>query len=169
MKKADVKLSYHQGTRGLPMVNVKLNFTFDLADVARTNAETFSDPLFPAWLATQDDDDTRSAYESALEDGWRNLQEEAVTIWGGHVKVYSEGRSGGWCVVEGLYPVESWDALALGKWARFAKYAARVTADVPYGMVWTLYNNEFAQHRETIDACVAVHARDAGMGEEIVP
>ena len=166
MKKADVEVSYHQGTRGLPMVNVKLNFGFDLEGVAAQHTDEFSDPLFPAWLAEQTKGaarNTDAAYESALEVGWMHLSDDAVNVFGDRTKVYSVGRSGGWCVVEGLPPVETWDALLLGKWTRFAKYAEQTTRDIPYLMVDTLYCNEFAQYRETIDACVAVHARDAGM------
>jgi hypothetical protein len=165
VKKADVKLSYHTGTRGLPVVNVKL-YSLDLVKVAAQHTDEFSDPLFPAWLRENlgDGGMQDSAYQSALEDGWRNLQDEAHEIFGrAYATVYSAGRSGGWAVVKGLPDVETWDAVMVGRWARFAKYARRQAEDVPYLMVWALYHHEFEQYRETIDACVAVHARDAGM------
>lgn len=36
-------------------------------------------------------------------------------------KVYAEGRSGGWLVVEGLPPVSEWDGATFQKWRKFAR------------------------------------------------
>jgi len=48
----------------------------------------------------------------------------------GHdVKVWSEGRSGGWLVVEGLPYVRDWDAVLVSRWAKFCK---DVLADIAY-------------------------------------
>lgn len=66
-----------------------------------------------------------------------------------HVQVYSEGRSGGWCVVHGLPEIEEWDAIALGRWARFEK-GVKLIADeeYPYQFVWNLAVNVFEPIRE---------------------
>lgn len=73
------------------------------------------------------------AWESAQQRFWEDVPEWARNRWGGHVKVYSEGRSGGWLVVEGLYPVDSWDAIALARWAGFAR---GVQKEIDYLASW---------------------------------
>ena len=166
MKKTDVKRSYHNGTRGLPMVNVKVYITYDLERVARQHAEEFPDALFPTWLATISDAQQNDAWECAIEDGWRQLEDDAVNVFGGvapKAKVYSAGRSGGWCVVAGLPDVDTWNAIMVGKWAQFARWARQTADDIPYRMVDYLYHNPFAQYRERLDAKMTVCANDAGV------
>lgn len=170
MKKSDVKLSYHQGARGLPMVNVKVD-QCNLTETAAKYAEEFSDALFPAWLAENYDRDIvqEGAWDAAIEHGWNVLQDDAQNVFGdvsSRVKIYAEGRSGGWCVVDGLPHVETWDAILVGKWARFAKYARQAADDIPYLMVHFLYYHPFAQYREQVDADMARCARDAGVVEK---
>lgn len=66
-----------------------------------------------------------------------------------HVQVYSEGRQGGWCVVHGLPDIEEWDAIALGRWARFAKGVKQIAHEgYPYDFVWQLAVNVFEPIRE---------------------
>lgn len=60
------------------------------------------------------------ARESAQQRFWEDVQETAEHYLG-EVKVWQEGRSGGWLVVDGLPEIESWDAIQLSKWARFEK------------------------------------------------
>jgi hypothetical protein len=72
-----------------------------------------------------------SAQESFWED-WREMANEAegLPYFAGYsVKIYGEGRSSGHLVVHGLPDVESWDAIILAKWAKFAK---EVRADIDY-------------------------------------
>jgi hypothetical protein len=61
-----------------------------------------------------------------------------------HVQVYSAGRSGGWLVVSGLPDVESWDAIALGRWVKFEE-EVRAIADegYPYDFIWQLRVNVY--------------------------
>ena len=48
---------------------------------------------------------------------WDDAEDIARDIFGDKsLKVYSEGRSGGWLVVKGLPDIEYWDAIILGKW-----------------------------------------------------
>jgi len=66
------------------------------------------------------------AFESAQQRFWEDVQDVARTIFGKHVKVYSEGRSGGWLIVDGINEdVESWDAIAVSRWGRLAKWCER--------------------------------------------
>jgi hypothetical protein len=83
-------------------------------------------------------------------DGWDRLKDLAEEIWGpaSGVSIGSEGRSGGWAVVDGLPDVEDWDAVALAKWRKFAKLARTYADDVPYQMVTSVYMNEFTQWAE---------------------
>lgn len=111
----------------LPAVNVKI-----YAPLARRDALN---------VASATDDRKREAfandalkvlpewtYEASLESGWEDLERDAREIFGPNVEVYSQGRSGGWCVVKGLSPVETWDAITLGKWRRFEKWALSIVA-----------------------------------------
>ena len=67
--------------------------------------------------------------------GEKVYQPEAV------VKVYSDGRSGGWLVVHGLPDVESWDAIDLGRWAKFEKMIRGLVDDgYPYDFIWHLHS-----------------------------
>lgn len=48
---------------------------------------------------------------------------------GEKVMVYSVGRSGGWLIVQGLPPVEEWNAVMVNRWAKFEK---AVLKDIEY-------------------------------------
>ena len=57
------------------------------------------------------------AGETLCEMFWEDAEDTARDIFGDKsLKVYSEGRSGGWLVVKGLPDIEYWDAIMLGKW-----------------------------------------------------
>jgi len=60
-------------------------------------------------------------WESHVELFWELATEYAAEIFGPKAKLYSAGRSGGWAVVSGLPDVEEWDAIAVSRWARFAR------------------------------------------------
>jgi hypothetical protein len=62
------------------------------------------------------------AYEAARERFWEIAQDEALEILGQGVAVYSEGRSSGWLVVDGLVDPEDWDDEMHAKWAEFEKW-----------------------------------------------
>ena len=70
-------------------------------------------------------------FEMHSESFWDQAPEELDYFFGERhgLKVYQEGRSGGWLIVDGLPPIEEWDAIALSKWARFEKWAR---AEVDY-------------------------------------
>src|SRR5687767_15153513 len=115
MKKSEVERSYHRGSQGLPMLNVK---HYGRSDYVSAVQERFkcSEPVAEQAL--------EYAYESAVERFWNLAKDDVDNVFGSRPKleVYSEGRSGGWLVVQGLPNVETWDAIQLGKWAQYAKY-----------------------------------------------
>lgn len=83
----------------------------------------------------------------AQERFWEDAPEWASEIFGSHVKVYSEGRSGGWLVVHNLPPIEEWNAIMVSKWARFEKM---VKSEIEYCTAWEQVRediecNEWAQ------------------------
>lgn len=87
-----------------------------------------------------------SAHETAFrwhqESFWDSAQEQADHHLGAGFKIYSEGRQGGWLVVHGLPEVETWDAIRVSAWSRFAK-AIRAEVD---------YQTGFEAIRDTIEA-----------------
>ena len=113
MKKEDVQFhSDGYGRRSSPAVNVKVySIGAKAADVA-------------AKFACSEEDAEKAldlAFTSHQGQFWDDVQDDAEHVFGSGVKVYSEGRSAGWLVVHGLPDFESWDAIMLGKWARFEK------------------------------------------------
>ena len=133
-------ITYHSdgiGRGSQPAVNVKVR-TFDMP-IRQVAEDTFPDDVeaIEAWWAEEGDAILERAewlFGLACESGWDDLQERAMEIWDSGVEVYSEGRSGGWAVVKGLPDPEEWDAIALDRWARFARYAREVADDIPYRM-----------------------------------
>lgn len=83
---------------------------------------------------------------------------QAEECFGPGVKVYSEGRSGGWAIVDGLPPFDSWDAVMVAKWTRFAKWAGEVVDDIPYITMSTVCLNVYEQRADEWAAEVAVDA-----------
>lgn len=65
------------------------------------------------------------AWNVAVRNFWEEVEGIAKHYLGEHVKVWQEGRSGGWLVVEGLGPVEDWNALAVSRWARLVRWCER--------------------------------------------
>lgn len=79
------------------------------------------------------------------EDEWGQIKQDAKDIFGPSVTVWSEGRSGGWAVVDGLDDPEEWDAIALAKWRRFERLARGLADSVMTNVVGSIYINEFDQ------------------------
>jgi len=62
-------------------------------------------------------------FESAQGQFFEDAQERAREIWGASIKVYTEGRSGGWLIVDGINTdLDTWDAIALAQWRSFARW-----------------------------------------------
>jgi hypothetical protein len=144
---------------GKPAVNVKVDtylrnvkLPIGLGGVVKDGRTTwtYTDPEFTAeWVGENLDEEAIDFYFwEACREGFEQLQEVAEDIWyedrGWYSpKVWSEGRSGGWAVVDGLPDVENWDAVMLGKWRRFTKYARAVADGVPEQMMTTIYINRW--------------------------
>lgn len=149
MRKSEVEFhSDNWAGPSRPAVNVKVYARVDSEEAigaARDYLGPELDPRFEGWYLERLEDDgfTEHYWEFAIEAAWEQLQSEAEYIWGAGVKVYSEGRSGGWAVVDGLEDFEQWDAIELNKWARFAK-VARIYADgIPGDMAILASINSF--------------------------
>src|ERR1041384_2026249 len=162
MKKSEIERSYHMSHRGNPMINVKLH-NLDHGTLLKTAEKyseyEFKDPLFRAWLDTHLEDEKlwHAAYDCAIERGWDLLQDDAMNAFPGFSpKVWSAGRSGGWCVVEKLPDVDTWDAIMVGRWTQFCRYAQQCCDGVPYDMVDYLYHNVFPEYRDKVDEDMAL-------------
>lgn len=158
--KEDVEFHSEYGQARKPAVNVKVYKTLDSVPLPldlgawRKVGEdewhrSFTEDGFThEWIEENVSDDVLRDYEyGVLEGCWEELNEYAKDIWGKYAKVYSEGRSGGWAVVEGInQDVDSWDAVDLAKWRKFALYARALADDVPHRMLDSLYHNYFLIH-----------------------
>jgi len=112
--KSDVEMhSDGFGSRRRPAINVKC-YNFPSVDKIAAHYgkdEGDADVLrVMEWL-----------FESEQEAFWEMAKYDAIEAFG-HVKVYSEGRSGGWLVVEGLKDFDDWDAIDLSKWRKFERW-----------------------------------------------
>jgi hypothetical protein len=153
MRKADVTFHRENG-RARPAVNVKV---YNARNVTLPREEF--DGMTWEWIDAQSQDAQYASWDGACEDGWRQIQEHAREIWGPQAKVYSEGRSGGWAIVDNVYAAHwddlaSWDALALSRWARFVKRCAEVVADTGYRYVfnmWTRYSDAAEEQADELE------------------
>ena len=154
MKKEDIE--YHSdgyGRASVPAVNVKVHswniaFPIKLGRWSDDGGATWHDEMTDAgfdeeWIEQYAPDEHGERFGFACECAWEYLQDEARDIFGGNVKVYSQGRSGGWAIVEGLDDAESWDAIAVSRWARFAKVARSLADDIPRQVAEGIYHNEY--------------------------
>lgn len=113
MKKSDVKFHNEGFGRTLyPTINIK-SYTFgdglDLEKEFGCNEQTAKQAL-------------EFAFDVLAESFFENVKESAKEIFDKYkVKVYRAGRMGGWLIIDGLPDIELWDAVILGKWAKFCK------------------------------------------------
>lgn len=163
MKKSDIE--YHSdgfGRRSRPAINVKCRNWPQAHKIAEKLGCT----------EAQAEHASELAWQSACQSFWDDAQDLADHYLKDG-RVYSEGRCAGWLVVDGLGDVESWDAIMVSRWARFAK---SVADDIKYrssleqvcesieANEWhkdgsELYN--FVERKDGIVACIADMKRDA--------
>lgn len=167
-RKDDIEFHSHNGY-GVPAVNVKvykdvrsIKLPLELGSSAPLREDgtygpyttNYTDDGFThEWIdeKLEEDDSDNFYFQSACESAWEWLTEEAKEIFGRDVKVWSEGRSGGWAVVDGINDdVDSWDAIAVARWGRFVKAARAAADDVPYQIVMSLYLNEWESEQAEI-------------------
>lgn len=141
-----------------PAVNVKHSPDFR----SEVDWSEFDDEPFRTWvtaLIENDDKLAQTAWEVGCEMCWEDVQNDAEEVFretapnGNHyVRVWSEGRSGGWAIVDGLKDFEQWDAIDLAAWRRFEKYAQQTACGLAHQMVSFLYLNVWDDVREGMSA-----------------
>ena len=98
-------------------------------------------------------------WNDALSQAWEQLQEDvdAENVFNHAVEVVSEGRSSGWAMIKGWTreTVEGWDAVAVARWTKFAKYARQTVDDMPYQYLSLIYMNVFEPWVSNQDAAQA--------------
>lgn len=142
----DVTRSYHQGSQGMPMVNVKVPYVRDYGWSAFREYEPDADPRFnEEWLEEHVSEETLDAYFWAACESESEYYEEWVReiFDAPHLVVYGEGRSGGWRVVSGLRPVDDWDAVTLAKWRKVERIGTDLAAGIPAQTLSLIYINAF--------------------------
>jgi hypothetical protein len=111
----------------LPDVNISDDPRFTLEWVREHLSDNHLDELF--WETCRNE--------------WEMIEQDAEEIFGSHVSVEQDGRSGGWAVVTGLGDIEEWDAVMIAKWRRFEKYTKAIAKDIPYQCLASIAMNEF--------------------------
>lgn len=161
MRKSEIRThNSGYGRSSRPAVNIKVDlwgaFTFELL-------EGIGGKDFARWWIDMEDNDQQAngdmveeyhafAAESAFEDA----QNDAEYHFGSRVKVYQEGRSGGWLVVENLPDLEEWDAIMVGKWATFQKGVEAMVEAFPESLAEMVYIN-------TYDSVLSERSKQANM------
>jgi hypothetical protein len=84
-------------------------------------------------------DDLRDGAEAA----WEHLEHDAEELFGAAARVEGDGYGHAVVVTYTESDVAGWDAVAVGRWARFEKWAGQQAADVPYLAAWALYHHHF--------------------------
>lgn len=179
-KKDDVE--FHNsgyGSTMYPAINVKVNGNPDrvelplvlnlVADTIYDEAgevightpfvEVKTDDAFThEWIEANVTESTRNAvWEFTCGDAYEMFKADLTddVFKDERIKVWSEGRSGGWVIVEGLKDFESWDAVDVARWAKACRYAKAYVDDVPRQYIVSLYSNEFeAQQRAFVEQAV---------------
>lgn len=147
MKKSDVEFhSYlpYGGPPNVPAVNVKVHNVYGLEryipEIA--NEQGMKGFTLDWWDRNVSDNDLEHYFQFACEVAWEDAQMFADEC-GLDGQVYSAGRSGGWAYVQGLPDFDTWDAIMLGRWARWSKWVRALADDVPRAMVWSICANMY--------------------------
>ena len=111
-KKDDIEIYYDRSFRGgKPSVNVKAyDFGRGLSedDFPNCSEETFERAM-------------EFAFEMAQENFWSESAQELCDNYLQRGKVFAAGRQSGHLIVDGLDPVETWNAIMVNKWALFER------------------------------------------------
>lgn len=158
MRKADIELRRTNNGYGDPVPTIKVKWYPFWPNIVKRfrgspDHEFGDDADFWEWAERQEDADGAWDYpngpfciamECSREDGWEQAQSDLEDIFSEYqIKVWSDGRSGGWLIVEGLPDVESWDAIMVARWAKACRFVKDVLDDRDYNLVWHLHANIF--------------------------
>lgn len=157
MRYSKQDVTFHRvgyGGPGLPAINVKVH-EFRVAERDWPVDET--EPAFTSeWYeerVERDQDLAEALLGWACESAWDSFKTDVRETFGQHVKVWQEGRSGGWAVVEGLPHFESWDAIMVARWGKLERYAREYVAAIPAEMAVLAYLNVWLpEMAEAVDA-----------------
>jgi hypothetical protein len=152
--KDDVEFHSDGFNRSKPAVNVKVysgllsvKLPICLGGVSEIGSDEiqwqYTDPEFTVDWIEENVEGLDEFFAFACERGWEELQDIAEQIWYSGVKVWQQGRSGGWAVVDGLNHFDHWDAIDLAKWRSFERKAKAIAAGIPEAMMTDIYINEF--------------------------
>ncbi len=137
-----------------PAVNVKVYRS--LWDV-KFPLEDAPEGITREWIESLGEDRLDELFWDTCSFEWEMIAQDAAEIFGPHVKVEQDGRSGGWAVVTGLDDIADWDAVALAKWRRFEKYARAIAHGVPEQMVYSLACNEWETEQNERAEAAGLH------------
>lgn len=112
MRKTEIELYYERGMGELPSINVKIGYR-QFAPGLTAEALNCDDDIFEKAIGY--------AFDMAQHRFWEEAQECAEHHLGRGVTVHALGRSGGHLAVEGLDPVERWNAITVSAWGRFVR------------------------------------------------
>lgn len=166
----DVQLSYHQGTRNQPMINVKVhNPTIPPLDgetptlvtgrPSQSGGDTFNsmidEHITDPRLLAMDRSELRDLvekyieshdwiFQTACESEFEQATTDAQELFANpRLKCWLGGRSGGWFIVDGLPDVESWGIDELTAWAELERLCKGLVDGIGYTMLdLTLLNCE---------------------------
>lgn len=134
----------------LPAVNVKVRGDYRRVPLPLDEGTYDGVPVHTHSTFTHDwieshltEDEIEGWFGMACEHGWETIEGNAKELFGSSVKTYAAGRSSGWVVVQGLSPVDAWDAIDLNPWRKFAKQARAEADDIPRSMLDLIYYNVF--------------------------
>lgn len=148
-------------------VNVKVG-----ADCFDATAAAEFPGLTREWITSYLSDREIDAWWSeACRFGWERAEEAAQEAFGPSAKVWSEGRSGGWLVVEvngrtlTREDVEEWEGADLLRWAAFEQACKELAADTPYQFTYMIGANLYRDAMAEGFAALADAGRCAGLAD----
>ena len=161
--KDDVVRCYHEKRMDVDVPHVNVKVRRGLEDVRFEGDCEIPDGLTVEWIrANISEDELNDLFWQTCQNEWEMLQQDAEEIFGDGVEVNAGGRSGGWACVTGLEDIESWDAVMLAKWKKFARYAGEYAKGIPEQMVYSIAANEWDAAREKA-------VEDAGLHRDPMP
>lgn len=144
------------GGRSVPAINVK-SYSFPRASQVQ---EEFKCSEEVAERALE------FAFQSAQEQFWQDIQDTVRYVLGEEtVRVFSEGRSGGWLVVEGLPDVSEWNAIRLEKWRKLEKI---IKAEIQYLESWEQVRDAIESNQWAEDGAEEYNFVDTPSGPKCV-